>query len=111
MPRVVSASNGQVTIDPRLRALARSGWVEGPADRLIPLPAGATLMHLPGRRAVGNDASGGRVVLDELAVAAVLPPGYLRTRLPAYEEDPGAPVLPLYGYAAVASVDGMPHVA
>jgi pyruvate-formate lyase-activating enzyme len=85
--------------------------VEAPVDRLIPLPAGAALLHLPGRRAVGRDASGGRVVVDELAVAAVLPPGYLRTRLPAYEEDPGAPVLPLYGYAAAASVDGVPHVA
>lgn len=68
-------------------------------------------MHLPRRHAVGRDQSGARVVLDQEAVAAVLPPGYLRTWLPAYEEDPGAPVLPLYGYAAVASVDGVPHVA
>jgi pyruvate-formate lyase-activating enzyme len=41
----------------------------------------------------------------------VLPPGYLRTWLPAYADDGQAPVLPLYGYAAVASVDGEPHVA
>lgn len=68
-------------------------------------------MHLPGRHAVGRDASGARVVLDQEAVAAVLPPGYLRTWLPAYEEESGAPVLPLYGYAAVAAVDGVPHVA
>jgi len=46
-----------------------------------------------------------------MAVAAVLPPGYLRTWLPAYEEDGQAPVLPLYGYAAVASIEGEPYVA
>jgi pyruvate-formate lyase-activating enzyme len=46
-----------------------------------------------------------------MALAAVLPPGYLRTWLPAYEEIDHPPVLPLYGYAAVASVDGDPHVA
>lgn len=68
-------------------------------------------MHLPGRRGVGLDRTGARVVLDQEAVAAVLPPGYLRTWLPAYEEDVGAPVLPLYGYAAVGSVNGTPHVA
>jgi len=47
----------------------------------------------------------------QLAVAAVLPPGYLRTWLPAYEASSGAPVLPLYGYAAVGAVDGEPRVA
>jgi wyosine [tRNA(Phe)-imidazoG37] synthetase (radical SAM superfamily) len=36
------------------------------------------------------------------AVAAALPLGFTRTALPAYEERPGAPPLPLYGYAAVA---------
>jgi pyruvate-formate lyase-activating enzyme len=111
MPQLVSARAGRVKIDSRLAAVARSGWVEAPADRLIPLPPGAALMHLPDRRAVGRDASGTRVVVDELAVAAVLPPGYLRTWLPAYEEEAGTPVLPLYGYAAVAAVDGVPHVA
>jgi len=40
-----------------------------------------------------------------------LPPGYLRTWLPAYADDGHPPVLPLYGYAAVAAVDGQPHVA
>jgi pyruvate-formate lyase-activating enzyme len=111
MPQVVCARKGRVKLDSPLAAIARSGWVEGPADRLIPLPPHAALMHLPGRRAVGLDASGARVVIEDLAVAAVLPPGYLRTWLPAYEEDAGAPVLPLYGYAAVASVDGVPQVA
>jgi pyruvate-formate lyase-activating enzyme len=110
--RAVSASSGgRITAHDRLRAIARTGWEEGDPDRLIPLPQGAALMHLPGRHAVGRDASGARVVLDQEAVAAVLPPGYLRTWLPAYEEEAGAPVLPLYGYAAVASIDGVPHAA
>ena len=71
-------------------------------------------MHLPGRKAVGRSASDEAIELgesDALAVAAVLPPGYLRTSLPAYAAEPDAPVLPLYGYAAVAAVGGEPYVA
>jgi pyruvate-formate lyase-activating enzyme len=97
-----------------LRPAARSGWTIGDPEELIPLPKGTALMHLPGRRPIGRAASGERVEVDEenaLAVAAVLPPGYLRTSLPAYVEESAAPVLPLYGYAAVASLDGEPHVA
>jgi pyruvate-formate lyase-activating enzyme len=97
-----------------LRPAARSGWAIGDPEELIPLPRGTALMHLPGRRPIGRAASGEQVEVDEdyaLALAAVLPPGYLRTSLPAYVEESAAPVLPLYGYAAVASVDGEPHVA
>ena len=35
-------------------------------------------------------------------MAAILPVGYTRLLLPAYETLPGAPVLPLFGYTAVA---------
>ena len=97
-----------------LQPAARSGWDIGSPDALIPLPAGTTLMHLPGRRPLGRSASGEAVEPDDpdaVAVAAVLPPGYLRTWLPAYIERTEAPVLPLYGYAAVGSVDGEPRVA
>ena len=86
----------------------------GAADPLIPLPPGTALMHLPGRRPLARSDWGEFVELEEsnaLAVAAVLPPGYLRTFLPAYVEEPDAPVLPLYGYAAVAAIDGEPYVA
>lgn len=72
------------------------------------------MVHLPGRTPLGCSANGqvaGTEEPETLAVAAVLPPGYLRTWLPAYVEQPGAPVLPLYGYAAVAAIDGEPHVA
>ena len=78
------------------------------------MPAGTTLMHLPGRIPLGRSAADAAVPVEEpgsLAVAAVLPPGYLRTWLPALLEQAKAPVLPLFGYAAVASVGGEPHVA
>ena len=113
MNRLLYATrDGRLRVHRSLQAAARSGWDVAAADRLIPIPPGATLMHLPGRVAVGRTAAGATVpVEDAVAVAAVLPPGYLRTWLPAYQELPQAPVLPLFGYAAVASVDGEPRVA
>ena len=113
--RLLYASpGGRLRVHRSLQATARSGWEIGVADRLIRMPEGATLAHLPGRIPQGRAANGEIVPVDEdgaVAVAAVLPPGYLRTWLPAYADDGRPPVLPLYGYAAVASVDGEPHVA
>jgi pyruvate-formate lyase-activating enzyme len=109
-----ASANGQLRVHRTIEPVARSGWEIGRADRLIPMPAGTTLMHLPGRVPLGRTAAGSPRRLEEegaQAVAAVLPPGYLRTWLPAYEEDRRPPVLPLFGYAAVAAVDGEPHVA
>ena len=106
--------DGRLRIHDSLQATARSGWEIGLADRFIPLPAGATLVHLPGRIPQGRVAGGEIGSVDDagaVAVAAVLPPGYLRTWLPAYADDGRPPVLPLYGYAAVAAIDGEPHVA
>ncbi len=105
---------GELKVHQSLRPAARSGWDLGQPDRLIPLPDGTTLMHLPGRTPLGRSADGEMVAVDgpdAAAVAAVLPPGYLRTWLPAYLERRQPPVLPLYGYAAVAMVDGAPQVA
>jgi len=109
-----AARDGRLRVHRSLQAAARSGWDVGVADRLTPLPAGTSLMHLPGRIPLGLSPAGATVAVEEsgaMTVAAVLPPGYLRTWLPAYEEDGRPPVLPLYGYAAVASIDGEPHVA
>jgi pyruvate-formate lyase-activating enzyme len=109
-----ATADGRLRVHPLLRSVARSGWEVGPPGRLIPLPAGTTLVHLPGRVPLGRLANGETIPFEEdgaVAVAAVMPPGYLRTLLPAYADDPQAPVLPLYGYAAVADVDGQPHVA
>ena len=109
-----ASATGRLRVHGSLEPVARSGWEIGAADRFIPVPPGTTLMHLPGRFALGQTAPGSTVRVEgegALAVAAVLPPGYLRTWLPAYEDDGRPPVLPLYGYAAVAAVDGEPHVA
>src|SRR2546428_13405100 len=84
-------SSGRVYEHPELLALARDGLSPEPAERL---PAHATLAALPGRRPVGLDPSSGRVLeLSEgrigrrtvrpSAVAAVLPPGRMRTQLPS----------------------------
>ena len=109
-----ATDDGRLRTHRSLRAVARSGWEIRDPSGLIPLPPVATLMHLPGRRPLGRAASGKLVEVDEAgatAVAAVLPLGYLRTLLPAYRESSPAQVLPLYGYGAVASVDGEPQVA
>lgn len=66
-------------------------------DDMIPLPEGADLMYLPGRLAITPQGSS-----PGLAVAAILPAGYTRTCLPAFNRMKDAPVLPLYGYTAAA---------
>jgi pyruvate-formate lyase-activating enzyme len=96
MPRLLFADDrGRVYDHPDLLAAVRSGdEVLPPPERPLPLPAGATLTMLPGRRPVGLDpATGEPVVLGEVrvgrrrivphAVGATLPPGYTRTFLPA----------------------------
>ena len=70
----------------------------------MPLPEGAELCLLPGRRAVTMNEAGQveRLGPGLLAVAAILPMGYTRTLVPAFEREENAPLLPLFGYAAVA---------
>ncbi|MHB8395225.1 MAG: radical SAM protein [Candidatus Dormibacteria bacterium] len=83
-----------------------------PIDRWIPLPEGSTLMHLPDRPGLARRRSTGEIgrIPGEhtLAVAAVLPVGYLRLQLPAHQRCPDRPprTLPLYGYTAVADRGG-----
>jgi wyosine [tRNA(Phe)-imidazoG37] synthetase (radical SAM superfamily) len=78
----------------------------------IPLPPGARLAHLPGRRPVGVDASTGELTLlrevvvrgrriEPHAVGALLPPGYTRTFLPGEVKADG-PLLPQWAYTAAA---------
>ncbi|MBA3826916.1 MAG: radical SAM protein [Ktedonobacterales bacterium] len=93
-----------------------------PLDRadLIPLPPGATVAMMPGRRAVGLTAAGERVAQPATvgwALSAFLPIGYTRTRVPAYEMVPpdempaNAETLPFFGYTALAGIDGELYVA
>ncbi len=68
-------------------------------------------MLIPGRSAVGVDASGRfrRLGSERYALAALLPQGYTRIALPAWHGD--GPELPLFGYTAVAWHKGTFYVA
>jgi wyosine [tRNA(Phe)-imidazoG37] synthetase (radical SAM superfamily) len=113
--------DGRLIEEPELRPLARSGWDVGgagdapPFDATwIPLPEGATIASLPDRLALARDADGETIRLSPdagWAVGAVLPPGYTRTLVPAYDEEEGARVLPIFGYAAVGFSHSEPVVA
>jgi len=76
-------------------------------------PEGMDVVFLPGRRPVGLDPDTGvPVVLEEVemdgslmvphAVAATVPPGYLRFAMPAMRAESTPPTLPLRAYTAVA---------
>jgi pyruvate-formate lyase-activating enzyme len=120
MPRLLFADDrGRVYDHPDLLAAVRSGSdVLLPPERGVPLPEGAGLTFLPGRRPVGIDPGTGALrVLHEVkvgrkvivphAVGATLPPGWTRTFLPAAARPPlpalaEAPVLPQWAYTAAA---------
>lgn len=86
-------------------------------DLLSPFPAGADILSLPGRAPIAIDpASGEAVVIDDqdrtaTAVAAALPMGFSRTLLPATEDSGLGPILPLFGYTAMADCQGQLYVA
>lgn len=101
---VYSTPAGQVGERRSLRAVDYAGKPLAPRD-LLPLPDGATLSMLPQRLAVGLDVKGARRTIaaeQGWALAALLPIGYTRTRLPGYEKTPGTEPLPFFGYTAVA---------
>ncbi len=106
---------GAIYDAPGYRALARSGAQIVPLDEaaVIPLPEGADLVFLPERPVLVADKKGRqeRLASTLYAVAALLPPGYTRTLLPAFERPAGAGHLPLFGYTAVALKNGEPVVA
>jgi wyosine [tRNA(Phe)-imidazoG37] synthetase (radical SAM superfamily) len=109
--------DGRLIEDDTLYPCVRSGWdlLPAPEDTTwIPLPDGATIASLPDRMAIALDEQGEQVRLSPdagWAVGAVLPPGYTRTLMPAYEEEEEARVLPIFGYTAVAFRKGRPVVA
>ena len=110
---VYSTLDGEVGERPGLRALDYTGAPLEPAD-LIPLPEGASLAMLPHRLAVGQDATGARHVISQRhgwALAALLPIGYTRTKLPAYEKTPETEPLPFFGYTALAAWRGRLYAA
>ena len=110
---VYSTPNGGVGERRSLRAVDYDGV---PLDRneLIPVPNGATLAMMPERLAVGLDAQGNRQVIGAQrgwALAALLPIGFTRVKLPGYEQTPETEPLPFFGYTAVAGWRGRLYVA
>jgi len=105
---VYSRADGSVVDLPDLAAAADGGAIaKADGADFIPLPEGSLLLTLPGRSVLAYHGSSTRQIARQKgeevsAVACALPLGYTRLALPAYAERPGAPVLPLYGYTAVA---------
>jgi molybdenum cofactor biosynthesis enzyme MoaA len=110
---IYATPGGEIREDSRLQALAFGDRLLT-MDDLIPLPNGVTLSMMPDRLAVGRKRNGEQQVLPQSrgwAVAALLPIGYTRTLLPAYEKVPDTEPLPFFGYSAVAGLNGRMYVA
>lgn len=110
---VYSTPDGGVGERRALRAIDYDG---NPLERceLIPLPDGATLSMMPQRLAAGLDLQGDRHVLAASrgwALAALLPIGFTRVKLPGYAQTHDSEPLPFFGYAAVAGWRGRLYVA
>ncbi len=119
-PRLVlSDPEGKIFDHPSLKLSGRSGdrFLLPPPSELVPLPKGSQLFSLPGRIPIGwneekrsfvplREARSGKTETEFTAVAAFLPPGYIRTLLPATQRGPRAPILPLWAYSAVGWREG-----
>ena len=120
LPRLIlSDPDGRVFDHPFLKMAGRSGerMVLPPLSELIPLPMGSQLFTLPERIPIGWDEERGNFTSSEkmrigrkeiecTAVAAFLPPGYIRTLLPATQLRSKANTLPLWAYSSVGWKDG-----
>ncbi len=113
---------GRLMDCPTVAMLGRSGsqWLEPEKQEMIPLPAGASLVSLPGYLPVGLDEKGDIFLIEQIpgqptrginAVAALLPQGFTRTLLPAGVKQEGSKNLPVYGYAALGFHDEKVYVA
>jgi len=115
---VLSDPAGNIFDHPSLKLSGRSGdrFLQPPSSELVPLPKGSQLFTLPGRIPIGWDEERSVFLpvrklelknkeVDCTAVAAFLPPGYVRTLLPATELKSKSPALPLWAYSAVGWKD------
>src|SRR5881296_1656089 len=102
---VQSDRSGRIVVAADHAAAMSDGSEVGPLVQAIPLPAGAEVVHLPGRAGIGVDRSGRARELGQgrFGVAAILPTGFLRTSVPAYIDDLGAPPLRPRAYASVGA--------
>jgi pyruvate-formate lyase-activating enzyme len=106
---LMADGDGQVFEHPHLRMVGASGREHRPParDELIPMPYGSDLHILPGRHPVGIDPDTGAIETVStyqgepvFAVSAFLAPAHTVLLWSAFDKEPGAPVLPLYAYAA-----------
>ena len=116
---IFSDPSGKIYNYPGLKLAGQSGdhIVLPLPSEVVPLPRGSQLFTLPGRVPVGWDEgkesftplekvkAGGEEV-ECTAVSAFLPPGYVRTLLPATRIGPKAQTLPLWAYSSVGWRDG-----
>ena len=116
---VISDPEGNIFDHPSLNLSGRSGgqFLLPHLSELVPLPKGSQLFTLPGRIPIGWDEEKRSFIFSRkmrlgkrevkcTAVGAFLPPGYIRTLLPATQLEPNAPTLPLWAYSAVGWKDG-----
>ena len=94
---------GEIFDAPGFAGMGRTGRenVRLKPEDLIPLPESADIMFLPDRLAVGMRPDGEVLPITGNAVAAILPAGYTRLYMQAYERAEEAQRLALYGYTAV----------
>jgi hypothetical protein len=107
--------SGRVYDHPRLLFAGASftrSIPSGAVESFITIPEGTQLVRLPERLPRGFDPDSGRLItlrsislpegrIRPSAVAAILPPGYLRLLLPATRTERNAVPLPLRAYTAV----------
>ncbi len=99
---------GRIFFDEGREPLADGGIVRPVFRReLIRAPRGTVPVMLPGRSPLLRRGAASR----RTALGALLPAGYTRLLLPAYEEREGAPPLPLFGYAFACAIGDALYVA
>ncbi|MCD4785529.1 MAG: radical SAM protein [Candidatus Eremiobacteraeota bacterium] len=106
----ISNKSGDLFEEPGLTPMGRSGKDNIPLsdDDFIPLPPGSSLSMMIDRIALGRDKKKRSVEVRKIdkqnafPVAAIIPPGYTRTYLPAYKKEKDARILPFFAYTAMA---------
>ncbi len=99
---------GRIYYDEARTPLADGGILrEARSAELIPAPPGTVQMILPGRRALTTRGT----IRGRYSLAVILPAGYTRLLVPAYERENDAPALPLFGYTFAGVVDDELYVA
>ena len=109
----VTDYNGDLYEEPSLFPIGRTGWDNIPLSKqdFIPLPPGSSISMLVDRIAIGRDKKKRTIEIEKLddmqvfPVAAILPPGYTRSFMPAYKRKRMARKLPFFAYTAMA-LDG-----